>query len=147
MTTAYLSTKLEGGGDVKTLIRNGKFFDPAWPDLVGPTPEATKAMLQAEYVTRAKRVDKLWINLSTAYGILLGHCTDYLRSRLEGQEKWARTSNERDLLELLKSIKSLSHKYYEDTKYHRVAYHTLLPRFMLFRQGYSSNLEYKHRFK
>ena len=47
--TAYLSTKLEGGGggDVETSIRNGKVFDPAWPDLVRPTPDATKYMLQA----------------------------------------------------------------------------------------------------
>ena len=48
LTTAYLITKLKGRGDVKTLIRNGKLFDPAWPDPVRPTPTATKAMLQAE---------------------------------------------------------------------------------------------------
>ena len=53
MMTAYLSTKIEGGGgggsgggnDVKTSIRNGKVFNPAWPDPVRPTPEATKSML------------------------------------------------------------------------------------------------------
>ena len=33
--TAYLSTKLEGGGDIKTLIQNDKVFKPAWPDPVG----------------------------------------------------------------------------------------------------------------
>ena len=47
LTTAYLSTKLEGGGDVETSIRNGKVFDPALPDPFGPNPAATKAMLQA----------------------------------------------------------------------------------------------------
>ena len=47
-TTTYLSTKFEGGGNIKTLIRNGKVFDPAWPYPVGPNPAATKAMLQAE---------------------------------------------------------------------------------------------------
>ena len=88
LTAAYLSTKLEGGGDVKTSIRNGKLFEPAWPDPVGPTLAATKAMLQAEYGTRAKRVEKLRINVSAAYGIVLGQCIDYLRSRLEGQERW-----------------------------------------------------------
>ena len=56
LKTAYLSTKLEGGSDVETSIRNGKVFEPAWPDLVRPNPAATKAMLQAEYGTRAKRV-------------------------------------------------------------------------------------------
>ena len=127
--------KLEGGGDVKTSIRNGKVFKPAWPDPVGPNPATTKAMLQAEYWTRAKRVEKLRINLSTAYVLVLGQCTDYLRSRLEGQERWEKTSNERDLLELIKSIKSLSHKYDEDTNYHQVSYHTLLHQLMLFRQG------------
>ena len=83
-------------------------------------------MLQVEYGTRAKRVKKLRINLSTAYGLVLGKCTDYLRSRLEGQKMWEQTSNERDLLELIKSIESLLHKYDEETEYHHVAYHTLL---------------------
>ena len=99
-------------------------------------------MLQAEYGTRAKRVEKLRINLSMAYGLVLVQCTNYLWSRLKGQEKWEITSNQRDLLELLKSVKSLSHKYDEDTEYHHVAYHTLLCRFMLFCQGDSSDLEY-----
>ena len=147
VATAYLSTKIEGGGDVETLIQNGKLFEPAWPDPVGPTPEATKAMLQAEYGTRAKRVEKLWINLSTAYGLVIGQCNYYIRSRLKGQDNWDRTSNDRDLLELLKSVKSLSHKYDEDTEYHHVAHHTLLRRFMLFCQGDSSNSEYIKRFK
>ena len=78
LTTAYLSTKLEGGGDVKTSIQNGKVFDPAWPDPVVLNPAATKAMLQAEYRIRAKRMEKMHINLSTAYGLVLGKCTYYL---------------------------------------------------------------------
>ena len=89
-------------------------------------------MIQAEYGTRAKRVEKLCINLSTAYGLVLGQCTDNLRLHLKGQERWEQTSNERDLLELIKSIKSLLHKYDEDTEYHHIAYHTLLYRLILF---------------
>ena len=54
--------------------------------------------------------------------------------------------NERDLLGLIKSVKSLSQKYDEDTEYHHVAYHTLLCRFMLFWQGDYINSEYKQRF-
>ena len=54
LTTAYLSTKLEGGGDVETLIWNRKVFEPAWLDLVGPNPAATKAMLQTEYKTEQR---------------------------------------------------------------------------------------------
>ena len=78
LTTAYLSTNLEVGGEVETSIRNGKVFEPAWPDPVGPNAAAIKAMLQAEYGTREKRVEKLWINLSTAYGLVLGQCMEYL---------------------------------------------------------------------
>ena len=76
LTTAYLSTKLKGGVDVEKLIWNGKLFEPAWPEPVRPNPAATKAMLQAEYRTRAKRVDNLRINLSTAYGLVLRQCTN-----------------------------------------------------------------------
>ena len=48
---------------------------------------------------------------------------------------------------MVKTVKSLSHKYDEDTEYHHVAYHTLLRRFMLFCQGESINLELKEYFK
>ena len=147
LTTMYLSTKLEGGGDVKTSIQNGKVFEPPWQDPVRPKPAATKAMLQEEYGTRSKRVEKLQINLSTAYGLVLGQCTDYLQSHLEGQERWEQMPNDRDLLELIRSIKSLFHKYDGNTEYQHVVYHTLLCCFMLFRQGDYSNLEYKQRFK
>ena len=85
---AYLSRKLEGGGNVNTSIWNGKLFEPAWPDLVGPNPAATKAMLQTEYWTRANRVEELGINLSISYNLLIGKCTEYLRSRLKGQDRW-----------------------------------------------------------
>ena len=85
---------------------------------------------------------KIRINLSTVYGLVLGQCTKYLQSRLEGQEKWETMPNKRDLIEVLKSVKSLSHKYDTDTEYHHVAYHTLLYRFMLFCQGDSSKSEY-----
>ena len=57
LTTAYLSTKLEVGSNVKMSIRNGKIFETAWPDPVGPNPVATKVMLQAESGTKAKRVE------------------------------------------------------------------------------------------
>ena len=56
-------------------------------------------------------------------------------------------SNARDLLELINSIKSLSHKYNEDTEYLHLAYHTLLRCFMLFWRGDYSNWEYKQQFK
>ena len=81
---AYLRMKLKVGGDVKTSIWNRKVFEPPWPDPVRTNMVATKAMLQAEYGTRSKGVEKLRINLSTAYGLVLRQCTDYLRLRLEG---------------------------------------------------------------
>ena len=47
--------KLEGGGDIKTSIQNGKVFEAEWRDPVGPNTESTKSMLQAEYSTGEKR--------------------------------------------------------------------------------------------
>ena len=95
-------------------IRIGKVFDPEWPDPVRSNPEATKSMLQAEYETRAKRVERLRINLSSAYDLEIGKCTDYLWSRLEGQGKWETTSIKREILKQIKSVKSLSQKYDRD---------------------------------
>ena len=77
-TTAYLCTKLKGSGDIEALIRNVKVFEPECPDPVRPNPVSTKAMLYAEFGVREKRVEKLSINLSMAYGLVIGQCTDYL---------------------------------------------------------------------
>ena len=66
-------------------------------------------------MTREKRVEKLCTNLSTSYVLVLSQCTKYLQSLLERQEKWETTSNKVYLLKLLKSVKSLSHTYAEDT--------------------------------
>ena len=87
VTTVYLSTNIEGGGDIKTSIRNSKLFEPEWSNPVGPNLEATKAMLQAEYGTKSKIVMKLRTNLSKAYIFVLGQCTNYLCSRPKGQGK------------------------------------------------------------
>ena len=54
--------------------------------MVRPNPAATEAMLQAEYGTIAKMVEKLSINPRTAYGLVLGQCTYYLQSRIKGKE-------------------------------------------------------------
>ena len=51
--------------------------------------------------------------------------------------------NKQDLLGLIKSIKSVSHKYDKEMEYHHVAYRMLLRQFMIFRQGDYSNSEYK----
>ena len=147
LTTAYLSTKIERSGDIETSIRKGRVFEPSWPDPVRPNPESTESVLQAEYMTRSKEVEKLNINLSTAYGLVICQCTDYLWSIIEGQDKWETISNEWDLLGILKSVKSLLHKYDKYTEYHHVAYHTLLCGFMLFQKGDYSNSEYKQHFK
>ena len=92
-------------------------------------------------------MEKLRINLSTSYSLVLGQCTNYLRSWLNIKDNRERTYNERDLLKLLKGVKSLSQKHDEGTEYRHVVYHTLLCHFMLFFQRYSINLEYKQRFK
>ena len=42
VTTVYLSTKLEGGSDIETLIWNRKVFESALPDPIGPNPAAKK---------------------------------------------------------------------------------------------------------
>ena len=61
-------------------IQNGKVFKPAWPEPTRPTPVSTNAMLQAKYGTRSNRVDKICINMSTSYRLVIGKCTDYLWS-------------------------------------------------------------------
>ena len=104
-------------------------------------PEATKAMLKAEYRMRANRVKNIRIHLSTTYRLVLGQCTDYLSSRLKGQYKWEEKSTDRDLFSIIKTVKLLLHKYDEDTEYHHVVGCTLLRRFMLFRKGNSLKWE------
>ena len=67
----FLNTKLKGSGGVKMLIWNGKVFDTTWPNPVDPNQETMKAILQVEYIMHNKRVRKLWVHLSTTYGLVL----------------------------------------------------------------------------
>ena len=85
-----------------------------------------KSTLQAEYGTRDEKVEKLRVNLNTSYGLVLRQCTKYLRSKLEIQEKWETISNERNILALVSSVKSLIHKFAKETVFNHVAYHTLV---------------------
>ena len=74
LTKTYLSTKLKEGRYVETSIQNRGVFEPAWSNPTGPNPEAMKAMksmLQAKYVMHVNRVEKLRVNLSTAYRLVL----------------------------------------------------------------------------
>ena len=48
---------------------------------------------------------------------------------------------------IISSVKSLTHKYNEETEFQHVAYQPLVHRFMLFWKGESSNVEYKRRFQ
>ena len=70
-------------------------------------------MLQAEYRTQVNTVEKLWIYWSMEYRLVMGQCADYLQSQFKVQDKWEVTSNEWDLLALIKIIYSLLHKYDE----------------------------------
>ena len=95
-------------------------------------PGIKKEMLQPNYRTHTKRLEKLRVKLSTAYGMVPRQCTDYLRLKLEIQENWETMPNKRELLTLVRRIKYLAHNYDKDAEFHNVAYHTFLRRFMFF---------------
>ena len=54
---------------------------------------------------RTNRVEKIRVNLSTIYELMMGQCTGYLGSRLENQNKWETMSYNSDILAIIGSKK------------------------------------------
>jgi hypothetical protein len=58
-----------------------------------------------------KREDKLKENCQSAYSLIIGQCTEYLRAKLAATAGYQDMETKSDLIKLIKTIKGLSFQF------------------------------------
>ena len=84
-------------------------------------------------------------NIQKGYSLVLGQCTQLLKSKLRTTSNWDIISTEFNLLGLVASIKSVIFKF-EDQRYLPLSLNYAKTKFYSFRQHHLSNTEYLEKF-
>ena len=92
-----------------------------------------------------KRRSTLDENVHKSYSLVLGQCTDLLKSKLKESNEWHVSSTTYDVLILIRIIRTITFKFYEQ-KYLPLALHQTKTNFYNIRQGSLSNAEYMEKF-
>jgi hypothetical protein len=97
-----------------------------------------------EYV---KRKSKLQSNCRTLFSLIHGHCTEYLKAKLEALTGFPSMKENFNVFKLIKAVKGVTFRL-EDSKYHLDALHDAKIRFYTLRQGKDmDNAKYLELFK
>jgi hypothetical protein len=83
--------------------------------------------------------------MQKAYSLILGQCTELLKSKLKQSGDWDQVSTVYDLLGLTRLIKSIVFKF-DDQKFLPVSLHQAKQNFYIMRQGQITNAEYLEKF-
>ena len=92
-----------------------------------------------------KRRSTLDENVQECYSLLLGQCTDLLKSKLEQSHEWHAAPTTYDVLVLIMIIRTITLKF-DEQKYLPLALHQAKANFYNIRQGSLSNAEYIEKF-
>ena len=94
------------------------------------------------YVKRDTILDK---NIQKSYSLMLGQCTELLKSKPKTTTDWMTVLTDFDLLGLMKTIRSVIFKF-EDQRYLPLSLHCAKSNFYYFCQNNLSNPEYLEKF-
>ena len=94
------------------------------------------------YVRRDRILDE---NIQKGYSLVLGQCTELLKSKLKTTSNWDTISTDFDFIGLIASIKSVIFKF-EDQRYLPLSLHYAKTKFYSFRKHHLSNTEYLEKF-
>ena len=75
------------------------------------------------WVSRNETIDS---NMRSAFTLIMGQCTKFIRSKIESLHDWDIMKLNFDLLRLIIELKNLSNKYHEGTQNNHVAYSELV---------------------
>jgi hypothetical protein len=84
-----------------------------------------------EYV---KRKSNLESNCRTLFSLIHGHCTEYLKAKLEALSGFPSMKENFNVFKLIKAVKGVTFRL-EDSRYHLDAFHDAKIRFYTLRQG------------
>ena len=127
-----MGTEYRNGGDIRSTIEQSVRFDipmPLAPS--GTTDEVERMILTKEVDAYVKRDSILDENIQKAYSLMLGQCTDLLKSNLKTTTDWMTVSTDFNLLGLIKTIRSVIFKF-EDQRYLPLSLHHAKSNFYYF---------------
>ena len=110
-----------------------------------PMPLLESRIINKEIDIYMKRRSTLDENVQNSYPLVLGQCTDLLKSKLKQSNKWHVASKKYDVLILIRIIRTITFKF-DEQKYLPLALHQEKANFYNIRQGSLSNAEYLEKF-
>ena len=138
----HVGTNYHNGGDICSTSEQGRRFNIPKPISPSTTNNEVYKMILTKkvnsYVTRDRILDE---NIQKGYSLVLGQCTELLKSKLKTTSNWDIISTEFDLVGLIASIKSVIFKF-EDQRYIPLSLHYAKTNFSSFRQHHLGNTEY-----
>ena len=112
----HVGAEYKNGGDMRATIEGGFIFSVPMPrdpainhggdeNLV---TRMERLIFEKEVDAYVKRKSLLSENIQKACSLVLGQCTELMKSKLKSSKKWATISAQQDVLALLSSLSSLS---------------------------------------
>ena len=140
----YVGTNYKQPGDIRSTIeKEVKYLIPKSEDIDMTTAsEVEKAIFKEEIKAYVHRKQLLEENMKKGYSLVLGQCTDLMKTKLESSKKWEAMSTDYDLLALIDEIRKIIFKFKEQ-QYPPAAEYTAKKNFYTFSQGNLSNTEYQ----
>ena len=131
----YVGTEYRNGGNIRSTIeQNVRFAIPIPLAPSGTNDEVERMILTKKVDAYVKRDSILDENIKKAYSLMLGQCTELLKSKLKTTTYWMTVSTEFDLLGLMKTIRSVIFKF-EDQRYLPLSLHHAKSNFYYFCQN------------
>ena len=121
----HITKEMKNAEDIKWALKHEEEFDmeaekPETKDNKGneltiDTTTAAGLLLKLQLEQYLKRINIYKSNKTTAYGYIIGQCTQAMKNQLEAREDW--TIIEDELIPTLKAIKEITHNY-QQSKYY-----------------------------
>ena len=145
----YIAKNYKHAGDMMPLTRELKN-----PEIAEPAnlPEGEKSrvktiLLEKQIAAYVTRCDILESNLQATYAVIWGQCSEAMRAKLQGLEKYNDARDKCDCAWLLTQIKAIRHKF-EEKRYGYASLNDAYNNFYSHRQQNEEALaDYLHQFK
>jgi hypothetical protein len=102
----YVGREYTHGGDIRWMIENTKLFTVLMSKDPPNNVKATAMRIWERIIDECIKWDnKLTTNREAVYSLIMGQCTEYARSKLEGLPEYNEMNQSFDMFKLIKSIK------------------------------------------
>ena len=146
----FSATKYKNGGDLERTLTDGVLLTivmPAPPTANpdGSMPEGEMMMWKMEAGMVLARRQLLETNLTSAYALIQGQCSDTVLEKVRAQADFVGVHRDRDPIKLLGLIRSVMYQY--DSRKHRMVAIIELTNNMVSQSRHMSDSEYLEKFR